>query len=90
MMSNVELLGFRAALLQLTVTDDKASNVANAIKRIQEAKKNGCKLAILPECFNSPYNTGMYNHVYKLSIQEQEISASQVFLLLLTTERNYF
>jgi len=50
--------GFRVALLQLTVTADKSTNVANAIKHVQQAKLNGCTLAILPECFNSPYNTG--------------------------------
>lgn len=52
------ILGFRMAVLQLTVTDDKSANVANALKRIQKAKSQGCTLAILPECFNSPYNTG--------------------------------
>ncbi|CAI6366067.1 unnamed protein product [Macrosiphum euphorbiae] len=52
--------GFRVALLQLTVTADKSTNVANAIKRVQQAKLNGCTLAILPECFNSPYNTALF------------------------------
>lgn len=52
------VLGFRVALLQLTVTTDKSTNVANAVKRVHQAKLNGCTLAILPECFNSPYNTG--------------------------------
>jgi len=52
------VLGFRVAILQLTVTADKSTNVANAVKRLQQAKLNGCTLAILPECFNSPYNTG--------------------------------
>lgn len=52
--------GFRVALLQLTVTADKSTNVANAIKRVQQAKLNGCTLAILPECFNAPYNTALF------------------------------
>jgi len=52
-------LGFRVAVIQLTVTTNKSSNVVNAVKRIQQAKLNGCTLAILPECFNSPYNTGI-------------------------------
>jgi omega-amidase len=51
-------IGFKAAVLQLTVSGDKSANVANALKRIQLAKQNGCTLAILPECFNAPYNTG--------------------------------
>jgi omega-amidase len=54
------VLGFRVALLQLTVTADKSKNLANAVNRVQKAKLNGCTLAILPECFNAPYNTGMY------------------------------
>jgi len=57
------ILGFRVAVLQLTVTADKSTNVAIAVKRIQKAKVNGCTLAILPECFNSPYDTGIIlNH----------------------------
>lgn len=52
--------GFRVALLQLTITADKSTNVANAVRRLQQAKLNGCTLAILPECFNSPYNTALF------------------------------
>jgi len=59
------ILGFRVALLQLTVTADKSTNVANAVRRLQQAKLNGCTLAILPECFNSPYNTGRFIRVHK-------------------------
>jgi len=56
-------LGFRVAILQLTVTADKPKNVAIAVERIQMAKINGCTLAILPECFNAPYDTGIIlNH----------------------------
>lgn len=43
----------------MTVTADKKANVSMALKRIELAKANGCTLAILPECFNSPYNTGI-------------------------------
>ncbi|VVC37148.1 Hypothetical protein CINCED_3A024641 [Cinara cedri] len=52
--------GFRVAVLQLTVTADKSANITNAVNRIQQAKKEGCTLTILPECFNSPYNTGLF------------------------------
>lgn len=55
--------GFRVAILQLTVTADKLRNVAIALERIQKAKINGCTLAILPECFNAPYDTSkILNH----------------------------
>lgn len=59
-MSSSNSSGFRAALLQMTVTSDKESNVANALQRIQKAKENGCRLVILPECFNAPYDTGLF------------------------------
>lgn len=52
--------GFRVAILQLTVTADKPTNVAIAVERIQMAKINGCTLAILPECFNAPYDTALF------------------------------
>lgn len=57
-MFNANITGFRVGILQLTATADKSSNVANALKRIEQAKLNGCTLAILPECFNAPYDTG--------------------------------
>jgi predicted amidohydrolase len=43
----------------MTITGDKAKNIAVAVKRIQEAKQKGCTLAILPECFNGLYEIGM-------------------------------
>ncbi|CAH1720696.1 unnamed protein product [Aphis gossypii] len=51
---------FRVAILQLTVVAHKPTNVAIAVKRIQKAKINGCTLVILPECFNSPYDTALF------------------------------
>lgn len=57
-MYNAYITGIRVGVLQLTATANKSSNVANALKRIEQAKFNGCTLAILPECFNAPYDTG--------------------------------
>lgn len=45
----------RIAVLQLKSGADKTANLANARKMMAQAKKKGCQLAILPECFNSPY-----------------------------------
>lgn len=50
---------FKLALIQLHVTADKKNNVERALKLIETAKSNGAKLVALPECFNSPYGTGM-------------------------------
>ncbi|XP_022183791.1 omega-amidase NIT2-like isoform X2 [Myzus persicae] len=60
MMTFLSHSGFRVAILQLTVTADKPSNVAVAVERIQKSKISGCSLAILPECFNAPYDTALF------------------------------
>ncbi|XP_014664519.1 PREDICTED: omega-amidase NIT2-like [Priapulus caudatus] len=49
--------GFRLACVQLAVTADKAANITRATKFIAAAAKNGAKIVVLPECFNSPYGT---------------------------------
>lgn len=51
-MSNKE---FRAALIQLLVTNNKQENIKRAIEYISVAAKNNAKIISLPECFNSPY-----------------------------------
>jgi omega-amidase len=43
----------------MSVVNDKAKNLAVAVARIEQAKQNGCTLAILPECFNGLYEIGM-------------------------------
>lgn len=45
----------RVAVLQCRSSADKKSNIDKAKEWIKRAKDLGCKLAILPECFNSPY-----------------------------------
>ncbi|XP_022163534.1 omega-amidase NIT2-like [Myzus persicae] len=50
----------RAAVLQLSVSADKSTNIAIAVKRIQQAKLNGCTLAVLPECFTTPYDNALF------------------------------
>ncbi len=51
---------FRLALLQLKVTANKPFNLANARSKVMEASKQGAQVAVLPECFNSPYGTGYF------------------------------
>mmetsp|Transcript_60106 Transcript_60106/g.82345 ORF Transcript_60106/g.82345 Transcript_60106/m.82345 type:complete len:328 (-) Transcript_60106:58-1041(-) len=50
----------RAALCQLTVGPDKALNIANARAAIQNAQKRGADFVVLPECWNSPYDTACF------------------------------
>ena len=45
------------SLIQILVTPDKTKNLEKACKLIKESVINGAKLVILPECFNSPYDT---------------------------------
>ncbi|CAG8581679.1 55_t:CDS:10 [Ambispora gerdemannii] len=48
---------FKVACVQLLVTKDKLKNLKNAKSKILEAAREGAKVVVLPECFNSPYGT---------------------------------
>ena len=58
------------ALCQLSVTTDKAHNLKEAAKAIQEASKRGAHLISLPECFQSPYATDQFEK-YAETIPDQ-------------------
>lgn len=49
--------GFKIALIQAAVTSCKKTNLENIINAIRTAKSNSAYVAVLPECFNSPYGT---------------------------------
>ncbi|KAK0178066.1 hypothetical protein PV328_002047 [Microctonus aethiopoides] len=63
----------RLALVQLAVNSEKSVNIQRAISFIEDAKKQQADIAILPECFNSPYGT-QYFHQYAESIPSGETS----------------
>lgn len=50
----------RIALCQIPVCADKRKNIATARSYITRAKSRGAALAILPECFNCPYDTAVF------------------------------
>lgn len=50
-------MSLRLALCQLAVTTNKTANIANAVTHIHRAAQGGASLVVLPECFNSPYDT---------------------------------
>ncbi|GKT91008.1 nitrilase family protein [Colletotrichum tofieldiae] len=45
----------KLACIQLASGADKAVNLANARAKVLEAARDGAKIVVLPECFNSPY-----------------------------------
>ncbi|KAH9577682.1 Carbon-nitrogen hydrolase [Trypanosoma melophagium] len=47
----------RVSLCQMAVGRSKETNISKAVSMITDAAKRGAKLAVLPECFNSPYGT---------------------------------
>lgn len=47
----------KLALVQLATTADKAHNLSHARTKVLEATRQGAKIVVLPECFNSPYGT---------------------------------
>ncbi|KAJ8253421.1 hypothetical protein GJAV_G00212760 [Gymnothorax javanicus] len=51
---------FRLAVVQLHVSQVKVENLKRARKLVHEAAKQGAKMVVLPECFNSPYGTGFF------------------------------
>uniref|UniRef100_A0A3P9JEC4 omega-amidase n=1 Tax=Oryzias latipes TaxID=8090 RepID=A0A3P9JEC4_ORYLA len=52
---------FRLAVVQLQVTSVKADNLSRARRLVQQAERQGSKVVLLPECFNSPYGTSFFS-----------------------------
>lgn len=47
----------KAALLQMSISDDKEKNIKKAVSFLMQAKKENADIAILPEMFCCPYAT---------------------------------
>ncbi|KAF1955247.1 amidohydrolase [Byssothecium circinans] len=56
-MSSLLKQSVKLALVQLSCTADKARNLSHARTKVLEATRQGAKIVVLPECFNSPYGT---------------------------------
>uniref|UniRef100_A0A0D3FEI2 CN hydrolase domain-containing protein n=1 Tax=Oryza barthii TaxID=65489 RepID=A0A0D3FEI2_9ORYZ len=56
----VILSWFKVALCQLSVTADKARNIARAREAIEAAAAGGAKLVLLPEIWNGPYSNDSF------------------------------
>lgn len=51
---------FKVAICQMMVVDDKALNLDKAISMIGKAAESGADMVVLPEMFNSPYDTNKF------------------------------
>lgn len=51
----------KLALIQLATGASKAQNLQNARTKVLEASRNGARIIVLPECFNSPYGTQYFS-----------------------------
>lgn len=51
---------FRAAICQMAVDEDKSVNLVRAREMLRKAAASGCRLAVLPEMFNCPYDHGFF------------------------------
>ena len=51
----------KLALIQLATGPSKASNLSSARAKVLEASRQGARIIVLPECFNSPYGTQYFS-----------------------------
>lgn len=65
-MNNLKL-----GLCQMQVTDSKAENLKKAVTMLQRCKQSGANIAVLPEMFNCPYDTGRFAE-YAENIENSE------------------
>lgn len=52
--------GFKIAICQMEILDNKEENLKKAEKMILEASSNGVDLVVLPEMFNCPYDNSFF------------------------------
>jgi omega-amidase len=68
---------FKLALIQMLVTSDKAKNLSTARRLVLSSAKEGAKVIVLPECFNSPYGTQYFaEYAEELSSSETRSALS--------------
>lgn len=50
----------KIGVLQMSVSDDKETNLKKAQSMIKKARQRGAQMLVLPEVFNSPYQTDLF------------------------------
>lgn len=86
---------FMLGLCQILVGTDKAANLSLAREAISKAVKLGAQIVSLPECFNSPYNTGQfreYSEIIPKSLEDctAEENPSTHFILSTAKEHGIY
>jgi omega-amidase len=51
----------KVGIIQMSVSDDKNTNLEKAQSMINEACRQGAQMVVLPEVFNSPYQTDLFS-----------------------------
>ncbi len=67
----------RLGICQISVGADKPANIVNARRALEDARVGGAQLAVLPECWNSPYSTSSFP-VYAEPVPEVGMTAAAV------------
>ena len=81
-------LGFKFAAIQIGAGTDKALNLQRAASLVANAAKDGAKVVSLPECFNSPYGTGIH-FLKKILLSLPPAQGNAVSLLVIRIPRNF-
>lgn len=81
---------FKLACVQMLVSNNKLANLTRAKSHIQAAAKMGAHVVMLPECFNSPYDTKsfpQYAEPIPSRISELDVSLSPSIHMLSTAAK---
>jgi omega-amidase len=79
----------RIALCQMPVSADKAENLITAQSYLDRAAAAGARLAVLPECFNCPYDTSKFaKYAEKVGEVGGDSASSPTVLMLRAAARD--
>lgn len=79
-----EPVTLRMACVQMDVTADKDQNLAKARAHVATAAKNGAKLVVLPEIFNSPYANASFPVYAEEHLSQEECRTKSPSIAMLS------
>ena len=68
----------RVALIQMSVTADRARNITAACQHIRRAAEGGADMAVLPEMFCCPYDNGCFRAYGETAGGPAQMALSQI------------